>query len=35
MNCNFEISDGNQDDPSFAYCGHPATHAGAHGKWEV
>lgn len=32
--CNHEVHDGNQDDPSYAYCGEPAGHAGLHGKWE-
>lgn len=31
--CGFEISDGNVDDPSFAYCGHPVAHGGGHGNW--
>lgn len=31
--CRFEISDGNVDDPSYAYCGHPHAHVGDHGKW--
>ena len=28
--CNAEVSDGNADDPSYAYCGHPFGHAGPH-----
>jgi len=28
--CNHEISDGNFDDPSYAYCDLPANHAGEH-----
>ncbi len=31
--CNFEITDGNVDDPSYAYCGIDAGHAGDHGEW--
>jgi hypothetical protein len=31
--CRFETSDGNRDDPSYAYCGHPKNHAGDHGNW--
>jgi hypothetical protein len=33
--CNQEISDGNRDDPGYAYCGHPAGHAGPHGNWKI
>jgi hypothetical protein len=33
--CDFEISDGNVDDPSYAYCGHRAGHAGDHGEWQM
>lgn len=33
--CDFEIWDGNSDDPSYAYCGHPAGHAGDHGEWKA
>lgn len=33
--CNYEISDGNRDDPSYAYCGHNKNHAGPHGNWQV
>lgn len=31
--CSAELWDGNPDDPSYAYCGRPAGHAGAHGDW--
>lgn len=31
--CNHAVADGNVDDPSFAFCGHPAGHAGDHGAW--
>lgn len=31
--CHFEVSDGNVDDPSYAYCGLPHAHAGDHGEW--
>ena len=33
--CNYEVCDGNADDPSYAYCGHPSAHAGDHGEWKV
>lgn len=33
--CDFEITDGNTDDPSYAYCGHSHGHAGDHGNWQV
>lgn len=33
--CGHEVSDGNRDDPSFAYCGLPQGHAGAHGAWRT
>ena len=33
--CNFEICDGNSDDPSYAYCGLPLAHAGNHGDWQM
>lgn len=32
--CGFEAFDGNTDDPSYAYCGHPAGHAGEHGDYQ-
>lgn len=32
--CGHEIFDGNDDDPRYAYCGHPVGHAGPHGNWE-
>ncbi len=32
--CGFEVWDGNRDDPSYAYCGHPAGHGGDHGRWQ-
>jgi hypothetical protein len=32
--CDFEISDGCQDDPSYAYCGFPVGHGGEHGNWQ-
>lgn len=32
--CNYEIQDGNQDDPSYAYCGLRLNHGGEHGEWE-
>ena len=28
--CGHEICDGNQDDPSYAYCDLPFAHAGPH-----
>lgn len=28
--CSHEVWDGNQDDPSFAYCDLPRAHAGDH-----
>lgn len=31
--CGFEITDGNVDDPEFAYCGHTPNHGGDHGHW--
>lgn len=31
--CNEAICDGNQDDPSYMFCGLPQNHGGAHGKW--
>lgn len=31
--CNFPTTDGNVDDPSYAYCGHQSAHAGEHGNW--
>jgi hypothetical protein len=31
--CDYEISDGNRDDPNYAYCSLPAGHAGEHGDW--
>jgi hypothetical protein len=33
--CEYEICDGNRDDPSYAYCGEPASHAGDHGSWRT
>lgn len=33
--CGHEISDGLTEDPSYAYCGHPAGHAGEHGAWQI
>ena len=32
--CGAEVTDGNRDDPSYAYCGMPAGHAGPHGNWQ-
>lgn len=32
--CWFEITDGNQDDPTFAYCGFMPAHGGPHGEWQ-
>lgn len=32
--CGAETSDGNRDDPSYAYCGLPPGHAGDHGEWQ-
>lgn len=34
-NCNYSTSDGNIDDPSYAYCGLPHNHAGEHGEWVI
>lgn len=34
VKCNFEITDGNVADPSYAYCGHVPAHAGDHGPWQ-
>lgn len=31
--CDHSITDGG-DDPTPAYCGHPANHAGEHGAWQ-
>lgn len=31
--CNVETDDGNRDDPTAYYCGHPRNHAGDHGAW--
>lgn len=33
--CGAEISDGNRDDPSYAFCGHPRGHMGEHGDWQL
>lgn len=33
--CLHEVSDGNRDDPSYAYCGLRRGHAGVHGAWLV
>lgn len=33
--CGAEIHDGNNDDPSYAYCGLPSAHAGEHGKRQM
>jgi ribonuclease I len=33
--CDHERSDGNRDDPSHAYCGLAAGHAGDHGEWQT
>jgi len=31
--CGVATFDGNNDDPTYAYCGHPRGHAGDHGAW--
>jgi len=33
--CAASTPDGNADDPTFAYCGHPTGHAGDHGAWQL
>lgn len=32
--CGSRMSDGNRDDPTYAFCGHAKGHAGPHGDWE-